>query len=108
MRPFGTLIEKALQFREPPVPGPRMDRVNPTAEHGLDDGIYQLFEYACISKDLEAAADLITLLDKWHARRNYGNHEQRRRVAIQLRRMQGELERRHIMQGTRPAGRNPA
>jgi hypothetical protein len=36
MRPFGTLIEKAIKFRQPSIPGPRMDRVVPRTENRLD------------------------------------------------------------------------
>lgn len=102
MRPFGTLIDKTIKFREPSIPGARLDRVTPRTEHRLDEGINELFEYACITSDLEAAADLVQLMEKWHARRTYKDYEQRRLVIIQLKRMRGELDRRHITQGTRP------
>jgi hypothetical protein len=102
MRPFGTLIDKTIKFREPSIPGARLDRVTPRTEHRLDEGICELFEYACITSDLEAAADLMALIEKWHVRRAYKDYEQRRLVIIQLKRMRGELDRRHIMQGTRP------
>jgi hypothetical protein len=102
MRPFGTLIEKALQFREPPIPGPRLDRARPRSPHHLDEGIIELFEHACITSELEAAADLVALMEKWHSLRGYKDYEQKRIVAIQLKRMRGELDRRHIMRGTRP------
>jgi hypothetical protein len=109
MRPFGTLIEKAVKFREPSIPGARLDRVVPRTENRLDEGINELFEYACITNDLEAAGDLVGLIEKWHARRSYRDYEQRRLVAVQLKRMHGELDRRHIMRGTRPiaTGRPP-
>lgn len=107
MRPFGTLIQKTLQFREPPIPGTRLDRVTPRAAFPMDEGIKELFDYACITKDLDAAADLVALLERWHARRRYADHEQRRFVVIQLKRMRGELDRRHIMLGTRPTATRP-
>ena len=102
MRPFGTLIEKAVKFREPSIPGARLDRVRPRNGYRLDEGINELFEYACITSDLEAAGDLVALMEKWHAGRRYKDYEQRRLVVIQLKRMRGELDRRHIMRGTRP------
>jgi hypothetical protein len=109
MRPFGTLIQKAVKFREPSIPGARLDRVRPRTGYPLDEGISELFEYACITSDLEAAGELVTLVEKWHARRRYKDYEQRRLVVIQLKRMRGELDRRHIMRGTRPtaAGQPP-
>jgi hypothetical protein len=103
MRPFGSLIEKAAKFREPPIPGARLDRVRPATVHRLDEGITELFDYACITSDLEAAADLVALMEKWHARRAYEDEEQRRPGGIQLKRMLGELERRLIMRGGRLA-----
>jgi hypothetical protein len=103
MRPFGTLIEKALKFREPSIPGARLDRVVPRTTNRLDEGINELFEFACITNDLDTAGDLVALIEMWHARRRYKDYEQRRVVAIQLKRMRGELDRRHIMRGTRPA-----
>ena len=103
MRSFGSLIEKAVKFREPQIPGARLERVRPPTVHRLDDGITELFDYACISNDLDAAAELMELLDKWHARRPYEDEEQRRAVGIQLKRMRGELDRRHLMRGNRPA-----
>jgi hypothetical protein len=103
MRPFGTLIEKAVKFREPSIPGARLDRVTPRTENWLVEGTYELFEHACITSDLETAAELMALLAKWHGRRTYKDYEQRRLVIIQLKRMRGELDRRHIMRGTTPA-----
>ena len=102
MRPFGTLIKKTVKFREPTIPGARLDRALPRIEHRLDEGVHELFEYACITSDLEAAGDLVALMEKWHARRRYKDYDQRRLVVIQLKRMRGELDRRHIMRGTRP------
>jgi len=101
MRPFGTLIEKTIKFREPTVPGARLERVNPPVTHRLDEGVADLFDHACIINELEAAADLVALLEKWHARRSYGDEQQRRAGAVHLKRMHGELERRHITRGTR-------
>jgi hypothetical protein len=103
MRPFGSLIDKTVKFREPTVPGARLDRVNPSVSHRLDEGIADLFNTACILNDLDAAADLVTLLEKWHTRRWYGDEQQRRVGGVHLKRMHGELERRHIMRGSQRA-----
>jgi hypothetical protein len=109
MRPFGTLIDKSLKFREPSIPGGRMERVQPPAVSRLDEGITELFDYACIANDLETAADLVSLVEKLHARRPYRDEQQRHVGAIGLKRMHGELERRRIMRDFRPAaiGRRP-
>jgi hypothetical protein len=103
MRPFGSLIERTAKFREPEIPGARLQRAHPPVVPRLDEGIKELFDYACITNDLEAAADLVALMEQWHTRRSYDNEEQRRLGAIQLKRMHGELDRRHIMRGTRLA-----
>ena len=100
MRPFGTLIDQTIKFREPTIPGSRLERVNPPVTHRLDEGIADLFNDACIINDLDAAADLVGLLEKWHARRSYGDEQQRRVDGVHLKRMHGELERRHIARGT--------
>jgi len=101
MRSFGSLIERAAKFREPVIPGARLERARPPAVNKLDEGIAELFDYACITSDLEAAADLMALLEKWHEQRPYDDEEQRRTVGICLKRMHGELDRRHIMRGRR-------
>jgi hypothetical protein len=108
MRPFGTLVEKAVKFRAPSIPSARLDRVRPRTGYRLDEGINELFDYACITSDLDAAGDLVALMEQWHARRSYKDFEQRRLVVIQLKRMRGELDRRHIMRGTRPIASEPA
>lgn len=107
MRSFGSLIEKA-KFREPAIPGGRLERARPPTVRRLDEGITELFDYACISGDLEAAADLVALQEAWHARRQYDDEEQHRVISIQLKRMRGELDRRYIMRGNRaPATARP-
>lgn len=101
MRPFGSLIDRTIQLSQPPIPDPRLERVNPPVMIALDEGITELFDRACVSGELDAAADLLALLERWQARRAYANDQQRRLAGVHLRRMHGELERRHIMRGTR-------
>ena len=102
MRPFGSLIDKAVQLSKPAIPNPRLARVNPPVMSRLDEGMVELFDHACMTGELEAAADLLTLQEKWQARRAYQDEDQRRMGGVHLKRMRGELERRHIMRGTRP------
>jgi hypothetical protein len=102
MRPFGSLIDKAVQLSKPPIPDPRLARVNPPVMSRLDEGIAELFDHTCITGELETAADLLALLERWQARRTYADEQQRRMADLQLKRMRGELDRRHIMRGTRP------
>ena len=106
MRSFGSLIEKTVKFRQPEIPGARLERAHPPAVNRLDEGVQELFDLACITNDLEAAADLVALMEKWHERRCYDDEEQRRTDGIYLKRMHGEFDRRHIMRGTRSVGRD--
>ena len=102
MRPFAALIDKSAKFREPTIPGSRLERVQPPPmTNRLDEGVRELFDHACILADLEAAADLVALAEKWHERRSHDDEQQRRAGGVNLKRMHGELERRHIMRGTR-------
>ena len=103
MRPFGTLIDKTIKFREPTIPGTRLDRANPSATNRLGEGIADLFHAACIVNDLDTAADLVALMEKWHARHWHGDEQKRRIGGVHVARMRGELERRHIMRGTQNA-----
>jgi hypothetical protein len=102
MRTFGSLIEKRVKFREPPIPGSRLERANPSTATRLNDGITELFDFACVANELELAADLATLMAKWHEGRSYDDEQQKRIGAIRLKRMCGELERRYIMRGSHP------
>jgi hypothetical protein len=102
MRPFGSIIVKTIGFRAHSVPGSRLERAIPPAVSKLDEGVIDLFNCACMMTELGAAADLVTLMAKWHAGRSYHDFEEKRVVATHLKRMQSELERRHIMKGMRP------
>ena len=106
MRPFGSLIDMTLKFREPRVPGARLERATPPVWHRLDEDLLGLFNCACVLGELDAAADIIALAEKWHAKRFYGDEQQRRIGGTHLKRMRSELERRHIIKGTsRPVSR---
>jgi hypothetical protein len=50
MRPFGSLIDKTVNFREPSIPGARLERIRPPVVPRLDEGITELFDYACITQ----------------------------------------------------------
>jgi hypothetical protein len=105
MAHFGSLIDKTFKAREPQVPSARLERVNPPVTNRLDEWGAELFDYACSAGELESAAELLALLEKWHARRDHADEQHRKTGAIRLKRMTGELERRHIMKGIRPTVR---
>ena len=67
MRMFSVLVDKAVRLREPAIPDKRLTRVNPPAVNRLDEGVMEVFTLACAASDLEAAADLLALVEKWHA-----------------------------------------
>lgn len=102
MANFGSLIDKTFKAREPPVPASRLERVNPPVTNRLDEWGAELFTYACSVGELELAAELLELMQKWHARRDYSDEQHGKTGAIRLKRMSGELERRYIMKGVRP------
>jgi hypothetical protein len=101
MRSFGTLIHGA-KMREPEIPAPRLERARPPTLERLDEGILELFDHACMTGDLEMAADFVVLMERRHARHGFDDDQQRRTGGVHLKRMQGELDRRYIMKGIRP------
>jgi hypothetical protein len=103
MRQFGVLIDTVVKLRDPRVPDQRIARVNPAPVGRLDEGVKDLFEHACVAGDLDAAADLLALLEKWHARPCHGDEDRSPSRAVHVKRMQGELTRRHIAKGSRPS-----
>jgi hypothetical protein len=105
MRTFGILLDKAATFREPTIPCARLERVNPPPPvRRLDEEIVELFNLACAANDLQAAVEILALIEKWHGRRSYADEQERRLAGMHLKRMHAELERRYLMKGLRPAG----
>ena len=105
MRMFSVLVDKAVKFREPAIPDKRLTRVNPPAANRLEEGIMEVFTLACAAGDLEAAADLLALVEKWQARRPPVDEAAKRTASLWTRRMRGELERQHTMKGSSARGR---
>jgi hypothetical protein len=102
MRMFSSRISETVSFAEPAIPASRLGRVNPPvrpAVNLLDEAVADVFNQACLLADLPAAGDLLALMAKWHERRQYADEHARRTDQTALRRMHGELERRHIMKG---------
>jgi hypothetical protein len=93
MKTFGLLVRKTSGPHEVRIPGARLARVNQSLRRRLDDEIEAVFNRACATNDLEAAADLLTLMEKWHARRPAGHGHERRTGGEHLRRVRKQLER---------------
>jgi hypothetical protein len=92
MRAFGIWI-KPSAVSEVRIPGSRLARVNQFRRRRLDDDVEDLFNRACVSNDLASAADLLALLEKWHARRSAGYGSERRISGAALFRARRELDR---------------
>jgi hypothetical protein len=106
MRFFGIRMSNDVSLPEPSIPQARLVRAipppPPAAGNILDEAVAEAFNMACHLGDLDEAAELLALRVKWHARRSYSDENARRTDKISLRRMHGELERRHIMRGRPP------
>ena len=93
MRTFRFLLNRSSALHEVRVPGARLARVNQSLKRRLDDDVEEIFNRACATNDLEAAHDLLALLEKWHARRSASYGRERRIGGAALQRARGELER---------------
>jgi hypothetical protein len=107
MRTFGFLVNKSTSLHEISIPGARLARVNQSLKRRLDDDVEEVFHRACATNDLEAAADLLALLEKWHMRRSASYGRERRISGASVQRARKELERLTILQGANPHGANP-
>jgi hypothetical protein len=102
MRTFG-FIGKKTNYSEIQIPGARLARVNQSLKRRLDDDVEEVFSRACASNDLESAADLLLLLEKWHARRSESYGRERRISGANLMRARKDLERLNALRGSAPA-----
>ena len=106
MRTFGFLINKNSSLHEARIPGARMARLNQSLRRRLDDDVEEVFNRACTANDLEAAADLLAVLEKWHARRSASYGRERRINGASVARVRRELERLQTLRGARPEDLN--
>jgi hypothetical protein len=99
MRRFGILVNKSSALHEVQIPGSRLARVSQSLRRRLDDDVEDVFLRACATSDLEAAADLLTVLEKWHARRSSSYGRERRISGAALQRARKELDRLCVLRG---------
>jgi len=99
MRTFGFIMNKSSRLNEVHIPGARLARVNQSLKRRLDDDVEEVFHRACATNDVEAASDLLALLEKWHARRSASYGRERRISGASLQRARKELERMTAMKG---------
>src|SRR3954468_21597440 len=99
MRTFGFAVNKRATLAEMRIPSARLARVNQSLKRRLDDDVEEVFHRACATNDLEAAADLLALLEKWHARRSASYGRERRITGAALQRAHKELTRLTALHG---------
>jgi hypothetical protein len=99
MRTFGFILNRSSALHEVRIPGARLARVNQALKRRLDDDVEEVFHRACASNDLEAAHDLLALLEKWHARRAASYGRERRIGGAALQRARKDLERLCALKG---------
>jgi hypothetical protein len=92
-RPLAFQVDKSLGLSEARIPDKRLAPVNQGARRRLIDAIEEVMKRACANNELEEAADLLTLLEKWHARRSTRYGRDRRLHSADLQRVRRELDR---------------
>ena len=75
MRTFGFRADITTNLRAPPIPDARFALSKSTYHRRLDDAMVTIFEQACTGNNLDAAAEVLAVLETWHERRStrYGS-----------------------------------
>jgi hypothetical protein len=97
MRGLRFLISGSAGLADVRPPSDPMARITQAFRRRLVDEVEGAFRHACMYNDLEAAADLLDLLEKWHSRRLSRYGHDRRRDTSYLTRAREELRRRTIL-----------
>jgi hypothetical protein len=74
------------------LPGPPPTDARKSLRRRMEDQIESLYNKACKANDLEAASDLLALLEKWFARRSARAGRERRVDRAALQRVRRRLE----------------
>ena len=93
MRMFGYRTTAATNLRAPQIPDMRQALSKPSQRRRLDDAMVAIFERACAGNNLDAAAEILTVLETWHERRAAKYGRERRIDDRHLVVMRAELER---------------
>ena len=93
MRPFATLVGNVVRLHAAAIPGARPVDYNRRPRRRLDDSLVDIFERAIASNNLDAAADILTILEKWHDRRKSKYGRERRIGDVEMKAMRGDLDR---------------
>jgi hypothetical protein len=90
MRSYGFLIGQSAGLRAVAVPS---DNSRSLHRRRLDDSLVDTFQRAVASNKLDAAADLLAILEKWHDRRKFKYGRERRIGDADLIAMRADLGR---------------
>jgi hypothetical protein len=89
----------------------RINRVGQAHRRRIDDLIEEAFQHACLSGDMDTAAELVALLERKYDRWMAAHGTDRRAGDQRLSRMRDELSRRERVKiagaASRPAGPKP-
>ena len=103
MRSTGFLFNGSVSFSAPRPPQ-AVDGTRPPSKRRLDDDIEAIFNRACATSNVEAAGDLLAVLEKWHIRRTKKYGRERRINSLDLQAARRKLER---LAASRPASPPP-
>jgi hypothetical protein len=84
------------------VPGDRLQRLQQAFRRRLDDAVVDVFQRACLSRDLDTAAELLTVLENMNERRRRTYGGERRISDATVAQAREELARRRVMQPLEP------
>jgi hypothetical protein len=97
MRTYGVRVRPALSPDEATPAGARIAAAGRDYRRRLDDAMVAVFERACGSNNLDAAADVLEVLLLWHRRRSTKYGRERRINDDHLKTMLTELKRLTIL-----------
>ena len=97
MRAFGFRSNVTTNLRAPPIPDARFALPRSTYHRRLDDAMVAIFERACTGNNLDAAAEVLTVLETWHERRSARYGSERRIDDRHLVAMRAALERLRVL-----------
>ena len=104
MRATGFTFDSSLSFSAPREPR-QADGQRPPPKRRLDDDIEAIFSRACATSNIDAAGDLLAVLEKWHIRRTKKYGRERRINSLDLQAARRKLER---LAAARPTPSRPA
>jgi hypothetical protein len=93
MRPLGFALSSVVRLREAKTPDALFRRPHGHHRRRLDDVLETVFHSACASNNLDSAADVLAVLEKWHERRAAKYGRDRRIESRALTAMRVGLER---------------